>query len=129
MKRYWLVILALPALAAACGGSDDTSALHAQVAALQTQVAPDRVVGIEVRCETWPSDGNHREYWGAVCTDTYATVLLATASDSSVAGATGGGAVAFNRRKVLTIKGPVQSYTVAVLVNTAVAIGDEWPPK
>ena len=39
MKRYWLVALALPALAVACGEGDDTIALQTQLAALRTQVS------------------------------------------------------------------------------------------
>ena len=95
MKRRWLIALALPALAATCGGSDDTSALRAQVAALQTQVAPDRVVGIEIRCDFWPTEGSHRDYWGAICSEYYGTDAAGLVADSSIGvreGSSGGGA-------------------------------------
>ena len=144
MKRYWLVALAVTALVVACGGSDDTSALRAQVAALQTQLVEstaalgDRVAGIEIRCDYWRyngpgvAEGPHRDYWGAICTDDYPLVASANASDSSVGARDDPGGrpeFIYNRRKVLTIRGHAYSYAVAVPLTTKVAVGDEWPPK
>ena len=112
------------AVLTACGG-DDTSALRTQVAALQTQVAPDRVVGIEWRCTlaAKPSETG-TEYRG-----THACAGSAGGDDIGFfAGA--GGQLAWNRRLELTIRtSNGMSYTVNVSPAATVALGDPWPPK
>ena len=124
MKRYWLVALAVTALAVACGGSDDTSALRAQVAALQTQVAPDRVVGIEWRCTFRNSDGKTEDLRGAG---------MCLAAEGGVDHRPYPGvanAQLLNRRQELTVRTSTgTSYTANVSPSTKVAINDEWPPK
>jgi hypothetical protein len=119
MKHVWIAGAAIAVLLAACGGDNGKATPTPE---------PDRVVGIEIRCDTWSSDSLHRELWGALCTESY-TVEASNLSDSSVAGLGSGGGTAFNRRKVLTIRGAAVSYTVNVPINTSVALGDVWPPK
>src|SRR5690242_10530785 len=84
---------------AACGGSGETSRLRTQVAGLQTQAAPDRVVGIEIRCERRSTDGNSVDFWGTYCTEVES---LATAGTDASIGTLPSGATIINRRQMLT---------------------------
>ena len=113
------VVATLPLLLLGCGRGDDQSALRSQVAELQTQaVAPDRVVGMEVRCElVTTSAGIQKEYTDAICL-TGREGSLFIPPESLV-----------NKRKVLTIRASNYSYTVSVAMDTNVALNDPWPSK
>jgi hypothetical protein len=127
MQRYWFGAVALVIVMAFVGfGYADKTRLHwvAEDSPAASQVAPDRVVGIEWRCTVyWPDRTvDVRGAEGCAAREGgLSDIYKSSPSDTSRL---------VNRRKEITVRTPMgTNYTVNVPPDTKVAVNDEWPPK
>jgi hypothetical protein len=127
MKPYWFGAIALTVvLLFTVLGYADKTRLHwvADDPTATPLVAPDRVVGVELRCTHYSTDRTVELRGAAGCEEqeggTSDIYKYPAPSASSL----------LNRRQELTVRTSMgTSYTVAVSLITKFAIGDEWPPK